>query len=287
MLNDRPLVIYHAPCLDGFTAAWAMWLKYPHAEFVPGIYGQEPPACKDRHVYLLDFSYKPLVLEAMLRSASKITIIDHHKTAETALAPYFDAGTINGKFDMNQSGAMLAWKWFHPNEPVPLMVSLVEDRDLGHLWRKAGPNFPGTSAINSVLFSYEYNFETWSVLQQLIEDEGTCAALLEQGNAIERKHMKDVKELVSKLQHTRAIGVYDDPGVPCCNLPYTYASDAANLMAKDAPFAATYYQDGNDQLSFSLRSVEGGVDVSEIAAQYGGGGHAHAAGFRVASLEAL
>jgi len=33
---------------------------------------------------------------------------------------------------------------------------------------------------------------------------------------------------------------------------------------------------------FSLRSTDEGMDVSEIAKQYGGGGHAHASGFRLA-----
>jgi nanoRNase/pAp phosphatase (c-di-AMP/oligoRNAs hydrolase) len=32
---------------------------------------------------------------------------------------------------------------------------------------------------------------------------------------------------------------------------------------------------------FSLRSTEEGLDVSEIAKLYGGGGHKHAAGFKV------
>jgi len=32
---------------------------------------------------------------------------------------------------------------------------------------------------------------------------------------------------------------------------------------------------------FSLRSQEGGIDVSEIAIKFGGGGHKHAAGFKV------
>jgi nanoRNase/pAp phosphatase (c-di-AMP/oligoRNAs hydrolase) len=32
---------------------------------------------------------------------------------------------------------------------------------------------------------------------------------------------------------------------------------------------------------FSLRSTEEGLDVAEIAKQYGGGGHKHASGFRV------
>ena len=49
----RPLVIYHSPCFDGFTAAWAVWLHYPNAEFVPGVYGQAPPECSGRDVILV------------------------------------------------------------------------------------------------------------------------------------------------------------------------------------------------------------------------------------------
>jgi uncharacterized protein len=46
------------------------------------------------------------------------------------------------------------------------------------------------------------------------------------------------------------------------------------------PFAACYWDVPNGQV-FSLRSCENGVDVSEIAKQFGGGGHKHAAGFTV------
>ena len=55
------------------------------------------------------------------------------------------------------------------------------------------------------------------------------------------------------------------------------ASEGANQLAQNAPFAAAYY-DRADGRVFSLRSV--GIDVSEIAARYGGGGHHHAAGFQ-------
>lgn len=52
-------------------------------------------------------------------------------------------------------------------------------------------------------------------------------------------------------------------------------------MCKGEPFAACYMDDPSGR-TFSLRSAEDGVDVSEIAKRYGGGGHKHAAGFKVA-----
>lgn len=77
------------------------------------------------------------------------------------------------------------------------------------------------------------------------------------------------------------IGGYD---VPVANLPYTLASDAASKMAADFEdgrfFAATYYDTGTDRV-YSLRSCPHGMDVSQIAASYGGGGHRNAAGFKI------
>lgn len=295
--RQRPLVIYHSPCLDGFTAAWAMWLKYPDAEFVPGVYGQDPPDCAGREVYLLDFSYKHDVMMQMLNSMGQradgsdcaLTILDHHKSAQSDLKPFFDgsysdefAGRLRGKFDMNHSGARLAWDWFHTHERVPLMIGLVEDRDL---WKFEMPN---SKALNALLFSYDYDFDVWSGLSEVIEDEKLYVSAVKVGEAIERKHMKDVRELVEKLRfNIKFDDLIPSRVMPCANLPYTYASDAAGLMAETAPFAATYFFDGKDYV-FSLRSRgEGGEDVSEVAQHYGGGGHRSAAGFRVKSLEEL
>lgn len=287
-MNDaRPLVIYHSPCLDGFTAAWACWLKHPDAEFVPGVYGQEPPKCAGRDVYLLDFSYKRPVLREIVDVACSVTVLDHHKTAEAELGYLLTKplSGLNGRFDMEKSGARLAWEWFHPDTEVPWLVRYVEDRDL---WRFA---LPDSKAINAVLFSHDYDFHVWTRLRNDLQSVGVREELASAGAAIERKHMKDVRELVSKLRQQRAFrkawGLHPYM-VPVANLPYTMASDAAGMMAETAPFAATWFEDAERQVVFSLRSHgESGTDVSEIAKLYGGGGHKNAAGFRVASLEDL
>lgn len=288
MSNDKqPLVIYHSPCLDGFTAAWAMWLKYPDAEFFPGIHGTPPPDVTGRDVYLLDFSYKRDVLCRMVQDVTGLTILDHHKSADAEVhniwgcQPFDKPSKVNVIFDMNKSGARLAWEWFHRGIEVPLLVRLVEDRDL---WRFA---LPDTRAVNATLFSYPYDFEFWNTFHTQLEDVGERSVVVAAGEAIERKQQKDIAELVPKLRHTLTFdSLIPSRVVPAVNLPYTLASDAGNLLAQGAPFAAVYYQD-RDGYQFSLRSVEGGMDVSEVAVKYGGGGHKHAAGFRIRSLEEL
>ena len=51
-------------------------------------------------------------------------------------------------------------------------------------------------------------------------------------------------------------------------------------MSEGEPFAACYYETAKGRV-YSLRSREGGVDVSVIASLFGGGGHKNAAGFRI------
>ena len=63
------------------------------------------------------------------------------------------------------------------------------------------------------------------------------------------------------------------------------SSDAGHELGKGRPFAACYW-DTPDGRVFSLRSSADGADVSEVAKQYGGGGHRNASGFRVSFAEA-
>jgi len=266
---SKPLVIYHANCADGFSAAWCFWHKYGHAcDFHPGVYGQEPPDVTGRCVYLVDFSYKRDTVLKMLDTAAHIVLIDHHKTSIEDLA-----SVTSDKFsmltDLNRSGATLAWDFLFPDQPRPLLLGHVEDRDL---WRF---KLPGTREIQAFVFSHAYTFEKWDKLMSA--DQVQLLQMTAAGAAIERKHHKDVAELVTVCKRRLVIGGHD---VPAASLPYTMSSDAGALMAQGEPFAACYWDTAEHRV-FSLRSADEGLDVSEIAAQYGGGGHARAAGFRV------
>jgi oligoribonuclease NrnB/cAMP/cGMP phosphodiesterase (DHH superfamily) len=279
----KPLVIYHGNCADGFSAAWCFWRKYgTGADYVAGVYQQPPPDVAGREVYLVDFSYKRPVVEEMLKVASSVTLIDHHKTAIEDLQPLFmqDSWTGGPKqlahfTDLNRSGATLAWDYLFPGEDRPLLLGHIEDRDL---WRF---KLPGTREIQALVFSHEYTFEQWDRLMSA--DQVELLKMTAAGAAIERKHHKDVAELVAVCKRRMVIGSHE---VPVASLPYTLSSDAGHLMAQGEPFAACYW-DTNEGRVFSLRAADDGVDVSEVAKQYGGGGHAKAAGFKVPRDHAL
>lgn len=278
-MTTKPLIVYHYPCADGFTAAYAAHLKFgDNAEYFPGDYSKRAilPNVDGKTVYILDFSYEENVMRELAERAHEIIVLDHHVSAEKSLRPLLDKGIIGGEFDMNRSGATMAWDYFHPSTPRPRFVDYVEDRDL---WRF---NLPLSKSVNQAIFAYEYTFKNWDLFK-----ESGIDFLMEEGAAILRAHMKNVKEI--NQQHiTLHIQGYD---VPAVNTNYTFGSDAAGLLCDGHPFAAYFWVNSDKRYVFGLRSKEGqpqAVDVSEIARKYpGGGGHKHASGFTVNSLNDL
>jgi hypothetical protein len=101
--------------------------------------------------------------------------------------------------------------------------------------------------------------------------------LRKDGEAILRKHMKDVKELLKATTRFMYIGGHY---IPLANLPYTMCSDAVNILAQENDGIGATYFDTPEGRKFSLRSI-GDIDVSKMAEKYGGGGHRNASGFQM------
>lgn len=285
----KPLCIYHSNCADGFGAAWVVrkFFGGDGVDFHAGVYQKPPPDVTGRDVILVDFSYKYPVILKMAEDAHSILILDHHKTAQEDLAGFVGAACnfkqsvdlarsllelsntppVSVVFDMARSGAGITWDFFFPYHPRPALINHIEDRDL---WLF---KLEGTREIQANVFSWPYDFEVWDRLMA-----ADTASLRAEGAAIERKHFKDIEELLRVTTRRMKIGGHI---VPAANLPYTFSSDAAGKLAEGHPFAACY-MDTPEGRVFSLRSRPEGVDVSAIAKIYGGGGHRNAAGFKVA-----
>lgn len=278
--DDNPpnnLCIYHANCLDGFAAAWVVKQALPNCVFHPGVYQDPPPDVTGLDVYLVDFSYKSDVILEMAKAARKIIIIDHHKSAIEDLVDLPD--NVSLYTSLEKSGCVLSWDYFFGSKfmAVPLLLQHIQDRDL---WKF---ELPKTKLITLALSAYDYDFDTWTDLIDYTELDPRD--LTHEGEILQRKYQKDLHNLIDLTQRRLWIG---GEIVPAANIPPLYASDAGNIMVQQQmgiAFAATYY-DTDSHRVFSLRSVEGGMDVAEIAKLYGGGGHKHAAGFKVSRDQA-
>jgi uncharacterized protein len=266
----KPLCIYHGFCADGFTAAWVVWKFYGEGQvdFHAAKHGESPPDVEGREVYVVDFSYPRPAIQAMARHATKLTVIDHHITAAQDLEGLIrNDGIVDGVFDMDKSGCLLTWEWFFKDERPPPALLAVNDRDLWTFER------PWTREIALALTAYPYYFETWEMMMEVDRLE----SLRQEGVALSRKQQKDIAEIIAAGSHLITIAGHT---VPACNVPSMWASDAGHLMAQGHSFAACFWIDGKE-MAFSLRSAPDGLDVSEIAKRFGGGGHQHAAGFKL------
>ena len=250
------LVLYHANCPDGFGAAWAVWKKYPSAVFVPVDHGQPLPVDPTgRNLLIVDFSYPRPMLEGIAKSAAAIQVLDHHITAKEALADLSYAA-----FDLNKSGAVLAWEWAH-RMPAPWLLEYVQDKDL-YTWK-----LPNSREINAALSSYPYDFNIWDCMKRDV--------LEQEGRAILRYEHK----LVEQVLQEKVMVEFEGETVPCVQSAILTSQIGEQLAATYA--FCLMWHDRHGRRYFSLRSREGGADVAQIAVKYGGGGHPHAAGFSV------
>lgn len=284
-VRRNPLCVYHGSCDDGFGAALAVHLALKgEVELYAGVY-MKPPVpdalVEDRDVILVDFSYKRPVLENIIKRCRTLLVLDHHKTVQEDLGflpvparTWSEHISVNDSparaaavFDMERSGAMLAWNYFHPGIPAPRFYEYLQDRDL---WRQQLPN--GTEFTIS-LRSHPQTIEAWSRLMH------EPLALIADGFPIARYYRQKIEEM-KKDAVLRSIG---GVSVPTCNAPYFAASElAGELCGQTHPFAACYFHNGSGW-QFSLRS-RGDFDVGAFARQFGGGGHKQSSGFTVDRL---
>jgi oligoribonuclease NrnB/cAMP/cGMP phosphodiesterase (DHH superfamily) len=152
------LFIYHANCLDGYGAAYALYRKFSSKLFYAAQYSREPPysLIKDNEVYIVDFSYSKAIMQQLCDLAGSVTLIDHHKTAIEELSD-FEHKKLIKKLDINASGAVLTWEFLELG-PLPEVYKRIQDRDL---WRW---EYPDTGVITRAMYSYEFDvnlFDKW------------------------------------------------------------------------------------------------------------------------------
>jgi len=260
-------VLYHGNCYDGFGAAFAAWKKFGDgAKYIPVSYGQPiPDLSKATEVFIVDFSYSAEIL-AEIAESLKLTVLDHHKTAQEALSEFSHPNAVV-VFNMSKSGALLSWEHFHEGTEAPLLIQHISDRDL---WLF---KMDGSSKVHKALVSYPMEFKLW--------DSFDVEKLKIEGEACERLYSNIVSTTCEKYWFTEIGGF----SVPVVNTAMAWSEVGAELVEKnpDAPFVASFTIMKNSVM-WSLRS-KGDFDVSEIAKKYGGGGHKNAAGFKSVKLE--
>lgn len=278
---------YHDHCMDGFGSLAAYLTANPDnsddTKLIPMSYNDSFDLSGVDEVIMLDFSVKADVMAEICKQVSKVLVIDHHKTAKEELGKcdYMGFDNLELIFDMDKSGAVLTWEYFHPGKEVPLILQYIQDRDL---WQWKLNNSKDVSA-----YLKNQGFEDKEWLKDLILCPNGIMkyeihGLIDEGRIIRDVHRKIYENTCKNAQCTKL----DDDLMISVNSPefQSEIGDYLNkkIIAEKLPqkFVAIWWDSGKD-IIYSLRS-KGDFDVSEVAKRYGGGGHKNSAGFRVPKM---
>jgi oligoribonuclease NrnB/cAMP/cGMP phosphodiesterase (DHH superfamily) len=261
-------VLYHAHCTDGTGSKFAAWKKFKYkAKYIAVSYGNPVPEMEPgSEIYILDFAYSREILEGLQKIHKSVIVLDHHKTAEEALK-----GMCGCHFNMDKSGCVLAWEYFHPNAPVPDLLLDIQDRDL---WQFKRPN---SKAIHAGLAMLEGSMNKWELAAC---GPGAYHKVVSDGELLlKRQDLAVASALKGKVQILPMQG-YKVGVTNSTDLSSEIGNGICLSENFDVDFAIVYCITASNQVLLSLRSIED-FDVSKVAQVYGGGGHKNASGATV------
>jgi len=276
--GDRPwdFVVYHAlspdkGCSDGFGAAWAVWKRSPDVRLVPAIFGRPLELtlveARGKRVIFVDYCPDRQFLLDLNAVAAEVLVLDHHKSAKERCGDLPFCG-----FDLEQSGAVIAWKTLHGAE-VPAMLRYIQDRDL---WRHELPASREVAAVLQLMPSRdERDFASWSRLAERFSSTSEFEGVAWQGRTILQSNDALVDLVLSNASSASSPdGKFKVAIVNSSALQ----SELGERLSQDHDIGVVWWIDSAGMLHFSFRSKPGGFPVDGIAMAMGGGGHPHAAG---------
>jgi oligoribonuclease NrnB/cAMP/cGMP phosphodiesterase (DHH superfamily) len=292
-------IIYHQvkpgiDCPDGIWSAFVAKRKFPDAEVIGWCYSHSdnpviPLTEKGDRLIIVDFSFPESVYKQWAEQGVETLTIDHHKTAwdelstlhlkNNAITNLLNINKTKMRFDLNESGATLTWKYFYPWQAVPPILEYVRDRDL---WNH---QLHRTKEIHEAIASLRSQYrkqgrDVFKLFASLIElSREQLLAIFE---PIGKDLLDEKFREILAIAGTHYMGTLDEYTIPYIELDCRsdrLVSDIGSHLNKTLQplFVVVVTSDGQ----FHLRSDKDGsdFDVSAIAKKHGGGGHRNAAGF--------
>jgi uncharacterized protein len=308
--RKRSLIIYQikegVDCPDGIAAAWCAhrYLK----NIIGGVdvlgcsYQQEPPDVSNYLcIYIVDFSFPRETIELWLEMGKQITVLDHHKTAQEMIG---DVCTFSRhfefNFDLEQSGATIAWKYFNHDREPPAFLQYVRDRDL---WNHA---LPMTEEIHEASANMRFEIRKTADLTGIpardlifsafdhlatLSQEQLIGLMGDRGFELLKPKREAIDRACERMEYAYLPHEFDRDQISSEMIPIVrllpdgsenrLISDICAKLYKNIPEALFVACVGTE--GWSLRSDKDGsnFDVSEVAKAFGGGGHRNAAGFKL------
>ena len=267
--------------LDGCAAAAIVRTKLPWAIMHPIEYDYKvlEPTASTAEVIFVDFTPRLADLTEMTRVGNRHVVwIDHHQTALQAMSGQgFDK--LPGLRSTEHSGAWLTWKFFYEHLPVPRSIELIDLWDTWKhedsedvLWFKSGIEIFDSSPKSKIWD--EILCDGQNDVMERITQAGRC---ISEHFKIYWKQCVDMYGFECRFRHLR----YGKLRCFALFLPDSSSLAFASKPGYDIYLSLVY---NGKQYRVSMYAGKPGIDVSEIAKSYGGGGHAGAADFSLDEL---
>lgn len=314
-MYTRTLILYHDRCSDGAMSAYIAKKANPLADLMPVDYALNKKSpdyviakisevtqiplseMTGAKLFIIDFCFDWKTLKALSKVFGKIVVLDHHLTAFNvikALTPeistrrlgwnkYSIADNAEIYFCMQESGSMMAWKYFNAvldSEKenyreciIPSHVKWVDDRDLWKFKYEETKFFHSGMALHKP-FSYKRYDQVLSNVHQV----------LDKGKTIEEYQncrMGEITDRKIKTITIRQKSTGTSVSAVMMNSTAEFNCDLCYKLLEKYPeshIALTYGVDDMGMVTFSVRSRVG-YDSSWFAISNTGGGHAQASGF--------
>lgn len=282
------ICIYHSRDLDGFSSGAIVKKKYPEAKLIGYDYGQPIPydkIPKGEPIIMVDVSLPmPDMLILADHSAHQLTWIDHHISAindyQTFVAEQCDGEPfLTAVLENGIAACEGTWKYLFPDTPIPQGILLLGEYDT---WRNKDQD-----RWENKILPFQFGMRLFCNSAETFPEHllADVPKVIEQGVVV-LQYQAQVNEVQCKkafefeFHGLRAICL-NGGGFNSDVFKSVYDGDKHDIMM---PFQ---YNGKTDTWTFSMYSVKPEFNVSLIAKEHRGGGHAGAAGFQVADISTI
>jgi len=281
--------LYHGGDLDGICSGAVVKHRYPDAKLFP-VHNSQSVIIDDmiKHgddVFIVDYCLSPFSHMGLVSDHCNLTWIDHHDTTINDYNIFLENDNIDklkGIRVIGTASCELTWKYLYPNTKVPYSIWLLSRYDV---WDHDVSNSILPFQFGMLLnYKEPTNISWWSQLFENDRDADNFQNIIRDGKTIIRYRNRlnsklcEIQAFESELEGYKCL---------CINRALCGSTVFDSLWDPDKyDIMIVFYTHGNGTWSVSLytNANDDKVHVGNIAKQYGGGGHAGAAGFTCKDL---
>lgn len=273
---------YHKSDLDGICSGAIIKYKYPECEMIGVDYGDDinPLDHIDlgKECYVVDFAFSSEIMEKLFYKTHLIWI-DHHKSSFDIVNKINNSHgivgtTIHGKREIGKAGCELTWEYLFPEREMPEAIQLLGRYDVwdnSAEWCWENRTLPFQYGMKSLNRSVDSKF--WHLL---FSDNRQINKIVDKGILILVYQKEQNKKILENNYFERE---FQGLKAICLNNQVYNSQVFDSLWDEDKYDIMICFAYTGKHWKVSLYSTKDSVDCSELAKEFGGGGHKGAAGF--------